>query len=146
MATPSLYKFFKKTDPSRGFLPDPEGELSTKVPKSMVSSANEEVRTALEHSGEKKRSRGTYDKYTPQEKASIACQAIENGVTNTLRKYNENMQDRTLKESTIRTWVKAYKQELALKRCAGVVVTAPIAILESKRRGRPLLLGDCLYK
>ena len=147
MATPSLYKFFKKTDPNRqelGFLPDPEGELSTKVPKSIVSSANEEVKTALEHNGGKKRTRGTYDKYTPQEKDSIARQAIENGVTNTLRKYNEKMQDRTLKESTIRTWVKTYKQELALMRSAGVAVTAPIAILESKRRGRPLLLGEDL--
>ena len=42
--------------------------------------------------------RGSYDSFTPEEKATIAKKAIENGVTKTVVKYNRELQDRTLKE------------------------------------------------
>ena len=79
MAIPSLNKFFKKVevldhDRERNFsgkaLPDSEGQLSSKVPLSFIMSANNAVMNAPGTT--KKRIRGAYDRFTPEEKAIIA--------------------------------------------------------------------------
>ena len=73
----SLYKYFKKEakgeeEPSKDGLPDPEGELSGKVPSSSILSANKEVMAVLNASKPRKCLRGSYDSFTPEEKAIIA--------------------------------------------------------------------------
>ena len=67
---------------------------------------------------------------------------MDNGVTNTIRKYNKDLPDRNLKESTVRTWVTQYKRELELKKSTGIQLTVPITKLEYKRRGRPSLMPE----
>ena len=77
-------------------------------------------------------------------KAMIAKRATECGVTNTVRYFSHKFVDKPLCEGTIRTWVKQYKRELISRRECNK--DANIEKLESKRRGRPLLLGDELDK
>ena len=71
----SLYKYFKREakgeEPSNDGLPYPKGELSGKVPSSSILSANK-VRAVLNASKPRKRLRGSYDSFTPEEKAKIA--------------------------------------------------------------------------
>ena len=140
MAT--LFNYFKLKEDS---LPNAEGLLSLRVPGSVISSANAEVEAVMEKtSGDetKKRTRGTYDRFTPQERAVIARSALDTGVTKTIKRYNKDLHDRKLKESTVRTWVTQYKRELELKRNTSIHLTSPIVKLENKRQGRPLLLGE----
>ncbi len=102
----SLLKYFKKERKEDVHnLPDPQGSLSSKVPSSSISSANEEVRAVLKSPAI--RAKG-YDRFTPEEKATIARGAKENGVTRTVVKHNKRLEVRTLKESTVRTWVSEY--------------------------------------
>ena len=54
------------------------------------------------------------------------------------------MPDHRLKESSVRTWVTEYKRQIELQRSAGVDLTGPLSRLESKRKGRPLILGEDL--
>ena len=147
----SLYKYFKREgkgeeEPSNDGLPDPKGELSGKVPSRSILSANKEVRAVLNASKPRKRLRGSYDSFTPEEKAKIAKKAIENGITKTAVKYNRELQDRTLKESTVCTWVSEYRQQLELRRCTGIELSFTVSKLEDKKRGRPLLLGEELHQ
>ena len=149
MAT--LYNYFKREQPKEEEdeqkeirraknLPDPEGQLSLSVPASLIASANDEVMIV----SNTKRTRGSYDRFSPEEKATIAKRAIENGITKTVRKYNDKLADRKLKESTVRTWISEFNKQMELKRSTGIELTSPVTKLEPKRRGRPLLLGETL--
>ena len=64
------------------------------------------------------------------------------GVTNTIRHFQKDFQDRPLKESTVRTWMNKYKKELAERRRSGSELD--IKTLPSLKRGHPLLLGEFL--
>ena len=71
-----------------------------KIPSSTIISANQEVETVLskfeaDSAGEppRKQSGGSYDRFTPEEKATIARAAINNGVTRTVNKYNKDLQE-----------------------------------------------------
>jgi hypothetical protein len=140
MAT--LFKKARKEETNNDMLANPERELSSKVPSSSILAANIEVRVALDASQQRQTRRDQYDKFTPEEKAIIARGAIENGVTRTVVKYNEVLQNRTLKKSTVRTWVSEYKWQLELRRCTGVGLPTTVLKLENKKRGQPLLLGE----
>ena len=99
----SLFSYFERKDSKEKshekLLPDPEGPLSKKVPTSTIISANIEVKSALKLtttsglSAEcRKRTRGSYDRFRPEEKAIIARAAIDNGVTKTVNnKYNKDL-------------------------------------------------------
>ena len=65
------------------------------------------------------------------------------GVTNTIRHFQKDFQDRLLKESTVRTWMNKYKKELAERRRSGSN-KLDIKKLPSLKRGHPLLLGEFL--
>ena len=116
----SLYKYFKREKNRVMMAFQIPRELSGKVPLSSILSANKEVRAVLNASKPRKHLRGSYDSFTPEEKAKIAKKAIENGVTKTVVKYNRELQHRTLKESTVRTWVSEYRRQLELRRCTGI--------------------------
>lgn len=145
----ALYKYFKR-EPS--VLPDPNGCLSKVIPSSSISEANKEVKPLLDTtqsvepcmSAPVKLTRGHYHVFNEEEKAMIAKRAAEFGVTNTIRYFNKKFPDRELKESTVRTWTSNYKNELAAKKKRGEYLS--ITKLASKKRGRPLLLGEELDK
>ena len=58
-------------------------------------------------------------------------------MTNTLKFFKKEFEDRPLKESTVRTWVKQYTHQLATQSTKETEVDE----LVIKKRGRPLLLG-----
>ena len=141
----ALLKYLKKGTE----LPDPDGPLSTEMPSSSIQAANKVVKPVLEEMKAREaaataKKRGQYKSYTASEKAMIAKRATECGVTNTVRYFSHKFVDRPLCEGTIRTWVKQYKRELISQRECNKDTN--IEKLESKRRGRPLLLGDELDK
>ena len=70
--------------------------------------------------------------------------ATEFGVTASLRYFSKKYPDRSLKESSIRTWRDKYLRELAKKKRSGEEVA--VTTLANKKRGRPLLLGEELDK
>ena len=131
----ALLKYLKPKDDS--FLPDPQGPLSSVIPSSSIAAANENVVELLKY---RKPKRGSYDLFTEEEKAKIARSASEIGVTSTIRKLSKSFPGRTLKESTVRTWMNKYKKELVFRKRSGKDVD--IKRLENRRRGRPLLLGQ----
>jgi transposase-like protein len=111
------------------------------MPSSSISSANNHVEPLLKEMTESQachRKRSRYDSFTDEEKAKIARSTYEIGVTNTIRKLSKQYSDKSLKESTVRTWMNKYKNELETRKKAGIVDS--ISRLPSKRRGRPLIL------
>ena len=106
----ALYKYFKRDS---SFLPDPHGPLSNLM-SSVIASTNVEVKFIIEETKTKTSStkRGCYANYSEAEKAKVAKQATEMGVTNSLTHFAKEFVDRPLKESTVRTWVKQYTKEL----------------------------------
>ncbi len=137
----ALYKYFKR----ESFLPNPESDLSKYVPSSAIRQANEEVEPLIngEITPAKKKRPCPYNVFTAEEKATIAKRAAELGVTNTIRFFKKKFTDRKLKESTVRLWVKRYKQVLASRKKQGKE-NMEVAKLENMKRGRPLMLGEVL--
>ena len=137
----ALLKYFKRVDHNPG-LPDPNGSLSLTMRPSAIQSANEEVEKEVKGEGKK---RGCYQFYTSEERATVAKKALEIGVTRAIKHFQKNpsFNNRTLKESTVRTWVNLYTKELKVHvKSREVSGTVNIVELPAKRRGRPLLLGD----
>ena len=81
--------------------------------------------------------RGPYKKYTDKARFNIGKYASENGPIAAVRKFRPNFPN--LNESTARSMRKKYEEELnqALQE-----KRAAASVIESKKRGRPLLLGD----
>ncbi len=115
--TMALWNYFI---PAVSVLPKPDGPLSRIVPASSIAAANKEVKGVLDlpkaSGAEEKQTtskRGTYDHFTPEEKARIGKRAAEHGVTATIRYFSRVFPGHSLKESTVRTWKKKYLQEIA---------------------------------
>ena len=132
----SLYQYFRKESP----LPSPKGPLSREVPAGAISEANKEVTKVLKDSedkdGVKSRgtgSRGTYQRYTPKDKATIGNYAAMHGTSAALRHFKSKFPD--LKYTTICEWRKAI---VAKTRKDHKVVTE----LEERKRGRPGMLPE----
>ena len=83
----ALFHYFNKAEKEKDNLPDPDGPLSKTVPRSSIAAANSKVRVVLQSSqstaGSKKR--GSYAKYTPEQKAVFGKRAAEHGVTAAVR-------------------------------------------------------------
>ena len=109
-----LLKYFQRVSDA---LPTPDGPLSVSVPSLSISAANKMVKRAIEPA----RKRGSYDSFTPEEKARIAKRASEHGVTAAIRYFSKVHP--SLKESSVRTWKKKYLIEMAKKRKAGEEAT-----------------------
>ena len=92
-------------------------------------------------SGKTRKACGEYDVFTPEEKARIAKCAVEIGVTCAIRRLSKQFTDRSLKESSVRTWTKQYIKELERNKMSGMPHKTPTK-LETKKRGCPLLLGE----
>ena len=104
----ALIRYFKpiakKEDQDHG-LPEPRGTLSRIIPSSSIASANMKVRATmaeLKSSPSSSQRRGTYTKYTTEQKAQIGKRAAEEGVVSTIRYYAKKYPN--LKESSVRDW------------------------------------------
>ena len=90
--------------------------------------------------------RGPYDSFTPEERATLAKRAIDNGVIKTVVSYNREIQERTSKYS-----MSDYKRQLELcRRCTGVGLSTLILIqllllFCSTRLMANILLQYCSY-
>ena len=113
-------------------LPDPNGDLSKVVPSSSIEVTNTVVRQALE---KVRGPRGPYISVTPAQKYAIGQRAAENGVTATLRYYAKRFPDLQLKETTVRRFKNNYQASLKTP-------VSDTKELLSKKRGRPLLIGE----
>ena len=139
----SLHRYFKISSKQ----PDPNGPLSEIIPSQAIKEANEIVKQSTQN-GSTKRSRGTYLKFTPTQQAQAAKYAVENGNQAAIRRYSKEFCTE-IKESTLSTWKSKYLNEIkerhkarAYDKSGEIVVSS----LPSKKRGRPLLLGDELDK
>lgn len=135
----SLYRYFKPStasskvkDDSLTVLPSPEGPLSKVVPSSTIVAANKKVTEAMAGDTRSRggSSRGTYEKYTPTEKAKIANYAILHGTAAALRHFSKEYP--RLKWSTVNDWKVA-----AIKMVKdGGVDDIKVTEINSKKRGR----------
>jgi len=141
----ALHRYFK---PISSKLPDPNGPLSKEMPSAAIREANKSVEEATEMQKNKKRSREKYGRFTPTQAAQVAKYAVEHGNQAAICRYTKEFRVE-IKDSTLSTWKSKYCD--AIKDCqkegkytesGEIVVTS----LPSKKRGRPLLVGDDLDK
>ena len=130
-----IFRYFKRLK---------ENELT---PKSREL-AYKEVKKCEERTAAGGMKRGRYEFCSPTNKAKVAKYASENGVTASLRHFKQTNEFNNLKESTVRGWVKQYRNELP--RAAGELSSETptgagiVEKLCEKKRGRPLLIGEDL--
>ena len=109
--------------------------------KTEVEEANKAVAKVLEPTSKTSALRGNYNSYTSVQRGEIGKYSVENGVTSAAKhfslKWNVN-----INESTARRLKAEYLEKLneALKSKPGESVT--VDSLETKQKGRPLLLGE----
>ncbi len=121
-------------------MPSPRGSLSKSIPTSAIAAANKEVKAMLAGSTQPTSKRGKYHKYSPKDRAAIGKFAAENGVPAARRKYSPKFP--YINESTARKFKELYMKELMVRLEKNI--STPIAELNLKKRGKPLLLGDKL--
>jgi len=85
--------------------------------------------------------REPYLKATTEQTAIVAKYAAEHGVAKAIRRFSGDF-GKTLNESTIRGWKKAYLQELHKRKKSGSSMV--VNELKEKKNGRPLMLGEDL--
>ena len=84
------------------------------------------------------RKRKKYTDFTDEDRTLIGKHAAENGNLNTQKKFKSRFPD--LGESTVRLFKKKYLH--AVKQRVAQGDSSPIGSIPSKKRGRPLTLGD----
>ena len=134
----ALLKFFKLKDR----LPDNIG--TSVISRKEVEAANKEVTNALQSAAENGR-RGKYNSYTPEQRAKIGKYAAENGPTNAAKHFTSRW-GININESTARRLKSEYLEKLkeAVSEAAKSEVaekSVTVDALETKQKGRPLLLG-----
>ncbi len=138
----SILAYFKPTV----IMPNPDGPLKYEIRPSTIREVNKKVSSIIVQSSSTAaggtRPREPYIKLTPVQKAMIGRRAAEHGVTATIRYISKQYEDIDLKETTVQRLKNNYLSELKRKR----VEPCEITELPSKKRGRPLLLGDELDK
>ena len=138
----ALLKYFAKSKS----LPHPNGPLSSKLKPETIDSAKRKVSALLASTGSSsakddgsgQRSRRSYMKFTPEQKAQVARYALESGNKRAIVKYSKQW-GVDLKESTVRTWKTKYTECLRKRKPTEPL---PIKALPVRKQGRPLLLGD----
>ena len=113
------------------------------IPRAAVRAAQKELNELVENSKKQiGKKRGPYQGGISEgNKVKVAKYAAKLGVSACLRYFKRTGEFTDLKESTVRGWMNAYKKELS--RTAGSTDgRTSVDVLPSKRRGRPLLLGE----
>ena len=130
-----LRQWLSKT-PKKVCLPDPDRH-STPEKQKLCEELNEIVDNAYAYAGStsKKRKRGEYSHYTPEQKAKIARYAIDNGPTKAARHFSEKL-GKKLNESTMRTINASYLIQFKENKFE------TLNEVKSKPRDRPKLIGE----
>ena len=134
-------KSITSTEKTPAGIPDPCGPLSRDVPSSSIRKANEEVESVLERQQQPKRGPYRTQALSKDQKLKVAKYASIHGTAAAIRTFSKEMPEVDLKESTVRTWRDNYRTELR-KRGQEGSDSMTIKALPSKKKGRPLLLGD----
>ena len=125
----NLFRYFKASSSSPQIvLPHPDGPLSCEVPSTAISGANKEVEEVIMASRDSSKKRGSYQKYTPKQQATIGNYALINGTSATLRRYAVEFPD--LKYTTVCEWRNAISSQQKKER-------ESVTKLHGKKRGRP---------
>ena len=114
-------------------LPDPNGELASKLPSTAMVSANKVVSEVQKRA----QKRGKYNKYTPEVRTKIGKMASLIGPHSTAVRYTKLL-GKNVRESTVRGIMKLYWELCARKR--------GLADDSELQRGKPLLLGGQVDK
>ena len=117
------------------------GPLSRAILSTAISSANKLVQATLDKPSVSSQSkRGAYQKYTAKDQALFGKKAAMPSAMHhfSARGYT------SLKESSVRTWKQQYLKEISYLKRQGKDTC--ITVIESKKRGHPLVLGEELDK
>ena len=123
--------------PPKVHLPDPHGQLSTKVSPEAIVSANANVKEVVMKNEVSEKKRGPYLRLMPVQRFKVGQRASEFRVTNTLRYYAKHFPELPLKNVS----------EMAERWISVVLKGSPkgngdgVRELPCKKTGRPLLLG-----
>ena len=143
----SILKYFKpvgkkettsKTESPPFELPDPSGSLSLKMPSTSIAAANEAVEEVLKVTSCKAKQQ--YVKITPAQRFEFGKKAAEIGIAQALRFYRKKYPDLMVSEPTARRAKNQYLHEL--KKRPRSSDSDDFRELPTKKRGRPLLLGE----
>ncbi len=127
---------------------EPSGDITATVLSSdVIKAANLTVQACRDKASERKK-RGTYAKYMAKDRAEIAKYAMDHGSTAAVRNFKERFPN--LSESTVRDFRNKYAE--AVKEdseshdgsCISDAGNADITELKTKKRGRPVALGEDL--
>ena len=138
MSQLSLYNFLNVRNPS--------GPLSRVIPSLPIKAANKTVKdtvATLSTYGDgssckasKKKERGSYKKFTPEEKLKMGKRAAEHGMASPVQYFHKLFSDRAVKESSVCTWRNKYLTENAKRKCLGEEeTTMDLKQLPDKKRG-----------
>ena len=83
--------------------------------------------------------RGSYQKYTAEDRALIGKKAATDGIASAMRYFSARGYA-SLKESSVCTWKQQYLKEISYLKRQGKDTC--VKAIESKKRGRPLMLGE----
>ena len=139
VVTMSLVRYVAKVS-KHSQLPDPKGALSASVSPATIKEANKAV---MSESSEKKRWRGSYAKFSPEQQAAIGKYASLNGNQAAICHFFKQLEVE-LKVTSVHKWKTKYLAELSRKRKAGETNDLTIYSLPVNKHGRPLLLGQNL--
>lgn len=120
------------------FLPDPSVAGLSREQAIRRAVVNKAVETVVQPSRGEKRKRGAengYATYSDKERVEIARYATQHGNSSAARHFTKKL-GKSISESTVRGWVKKYKQQLQSTPNPEDITELPMA-----KRGRPLLLG-----
>ena len=138
----ALLKYFQLKTARKQPLPDPNGELSSKIPPSGISSANTCVGKLLNSMPPSSDAhRGPYAILSPAQKFEIGKKAAEIGTTAAMRYYAKNYPDLELKETSVRRFKNNYQAQLKSS-TKEASENFTVQELVPKKRGRPLLIGE----
>ena len=90
---------------------------------------------------ERPRKRKAYTMFTAEQRATIGKYASEHGNAAAVKKFKANIEGGQLGESTVRLFKKRYFEELKKVKHSGATVPE-VKSIASRKRGRPLTLGD----
>ena len=113
--------------------------MSTVVSPAVIKAANDELRKLSTSPS----SRGPYAKVSSEQQAKIARYASMQGNVSAARRFSKEL-GIVVKESSVRVWKGKYLAEIARKQETDETGDISVTKLPSKKRGRPLLLGEKL--
>ena len=128
----ALLRYFK----AKASLPTAE---ETALGDTVTQLANTAVLREIQAKRPKKRK--AYTMYTAEQRATIGKYASEHGNAAAVKKFKADFEGGQLGESTVRLFKKRYIEELNNAKRSGATVPE-VKSIDSRKRGRPLTLGD----